>query len=39
MSYLLNGQDIILGTCYYPEHWDKNMWEDDLLRMLDTAYV
>ena len=23
-----------LGTCYYPEHWDKNMWEEDLERML-----
>lgn len=24
-----------LGTCYYPEHWDKSLWEQDLLRMLD----
>lgn len=23
-----------LGTCYYPEHWDRNMWEEDLARML-----
>lgn len=35
MAYLLNGQDMVLGTCYYPEHWDKSMWESDLLRMLD----
>lgn len=23
-----------IGTCYYPEHWDKSIWEEDLLRML-----
>ena len=23
-----------LGTCYYPEHWDRKLWEDDLRRML-----
>lgn len=24
---------ISLGTCYYPEHWDKSMWRSDLQRM------
>lgn len=24
-----------LGTCYYPEHWDKSLWEPDLRRMLE----
>ena len=24
-----------LGTCYYPEHWDKSLWEQDLDRMLE----
>lgn len=24
---------ITLGVCYYPEHWDKSMWRDDLQRM------
>ncbi len=24
---LINGQKITLGTCYYPEHWDKNLWK------------
>lgn len=24
-----------LGTCYYPEHWDKSLWEQDLERMLE----
>jgi beta-galactosidase len=22
-----------LGTAYYPEHWDKSLWEEDILRM------
>ncbi|MBU3113579.1 beta-galactosidase [Clostridium lacusfryxellense] len=24
-----------LGTCYYPEHWDDNLWESDLKRMIE----
>ena len=24
---------ITLGVCYYPEHWDKSLWQDDLRRM------
>ena len=24
---------ISLGTCYYPEHWDKKLWHEDLRRM------
>lgn len=24
---------ISLGACYYPEHWDKSLWADDLERM------
>ncbi len=26
-----------LGTCYYPEHWDRSLWEDDMKRMLDAG--
>lgn len=37
MSELLNGQRIVLGTCYYPEHWPENLWKEDLRRMLDTG--
>ena len=22
-----------LGVCYYPEHWDKTLWKEDLARM------
>ena len=25
--------EITMGVCYYPEHWDESMWEDDLRRM------
>ena len=34
MSKILNGNKIDMGTCYYPEHWDKSMWEEDIDRML-----
>lgn len=26
-------EKLSLGTCYYPEHWDKSMWKSDLQRM------
>lgn len=26
--------ELSLGTCYYPEHWDKSLWKEDLQRML-----
>ncbi len=27
----------VMGTCYYPEHWDRSLWESDLVRMLDAG--
>ena len=24
-----------LGTCYYPEHWPRDIWEDDARRMAE----
>ena len=24
---------ITMGVCYYPEHWDRTLWRDDLKRM------
>lgn len=33
MWKILDGKGISLGTCYYPEHWDKTLWEEDLKRM------
>ena len=35
MRAILNEQRLVMGTCYYPEHWPKEMWREDLLRMLE----
>ena len=29
--------ELSLGTCYYPEHWDKKLWRDDLRRMKENG--
>ncbi len=29
----INFDKMMLGSCYYPEHWDKSLWVDDLNRM------
>lgn len=26
-------KNMILGVAYYPEHWEKKLWEDDIIRM------
>ncbi len=26
-----------LGTCYYPEHWPRAIWEEDARRMAETG--
>lgn len=28
---------LTMGACYYPEHWDPALWENDLTRMLDAG--
>ncbi len=28
---------ITAGVCYYPEHWDRALWRQDIRRMLDTG--
>lgn len=33
MSKSLKMDHLTLGVCYYPEHWDKSLWADDLRRM------
>jgi len=35
MSFLMNNDRIIMGVDYYPEHWEKELWNDDLNRMKD----
>lgn len=37
MRKIINGEQMVLGTCYYPEHWQKEMWREDLERMLETG--
>lgn len=34
MRKLINGKSLDMGVCYYPEHWDKGLWAEDLGRML-----
>lgn len=34
MRAIINEKELTLGTCYYPEHWDKGLWREDLQRML-----
>jgi len=29
--------EIQLGVCYYPEHWDEKLWGDDLRRMKENG--
>lgn len=29
--------EMTMGTCYYPEHWEKTLWEDDLDRMMEAG--
>jgi len=37
MSVLLDGKKLVLGTCYYPEHWPQEIWKEDLERMLEAG--
>lgn len=29
--------EMTMGTCYYPEHWEEGLWESDLERMKETG--
>ena len=29
--------EMTVGVCYYPEHWDESLWESDLDRMLESG--
>lgn len=31
---LINGKKMVMGVCYYPEHWEKKLWAEDMDRML-----
>ena len=30
-------KEMTMGTDYYPEHWDKSLWREDLKRMLEAG--
>ena len=30
---------LTLGVCYYPEHWEERLWQDDLRRMKESGIV
>ncbi|MGN1141829.1 MAG: beta-galactosidase [Oliverpabstia sp.] len=34
MRKIINGNQMVMGTCYYPEHWPESLWEEDMKRML-----
>ena len=29
MRSILNDRELVMGVCYYPEHWDQKLWEED----------
>ena len=37
MNRILDGEKIVLGVCYYPEHWTKEDWEPDLRKMKENG--
>lgn len=37
MREIINGKELTLGTCYYPEHWPEELWREDLLRMKEAG--
>ena len=37
METILDGKRLVLGTCYYPEHWPEKLWREDLERMLESG--
>lgn len=30
-------KELSIGTCYYPEHWDESLWQEDLHRMWEAG--
>ncbi|MBB6732823.1 beta-galactosidase [Cohnella zeiphila] len=38
MTKSLKADTIQLGACYYPEHWDETLWDDDYRRMRELGF-
>lgn len=32
------GNEFLFGVCYYPEHWEEALWEDDFRRIKETGF-
>lgn len=37
MAKSINLENLTMGVCYYPEQWDRSLWESDLKHMLDSG--
>lgn len=37
MNQKFQWNEMTMGVCYYPEHWEKSLWRDDLKRMKETG--
>jgi beta-galactosidase len=33
-----NAKEFLLGVCYYPEQWNRSMWEDDFCRIAELGF-
>ncbi|XEC97411.1 beta-galactosidase [Paenibacillus tarimensis] len=38
MAKSLKEETIRLGVCYYPEHWEETLWEEDYSRMRELGF-
>ncbi len=38
MAKSLREEAVRLGVCYYPEHWEETLWEDDYRRMRELGF-
>ncbi|THF80354.1 beta-galactosidase [Cohnella fermenti] len=38
MGKTLREETVRLGVCYYPEHWEEELWEDDFRRMRELGF-
>jgi Beta-galactosidase len=38
MAKSLKEETLRLGACYYPEHWEETLWEDDFRRMRELGF-
>jgi len=39
MTKKWTAEKLMLGVCYYPEHWSEELWDDDFQRMKDLGFT